>query len=645
MYCFSFCNGFPGLATAFADRSPVFCITSSPPLRDAETNALQGFHDQVVVAKPVTKFAHRVTNVEEIPRIVAYAFRAANTGIKGPVLIDFPIDVLFSPPQIHRISYGAVDVPFVDPPAPNPAALERLAEAWKNAKRPAIITGTGIGGADKEFVQLSEATNTPVFYSNKFSSPIAYSHELRGGPAGGLAALASNGEAADFVLLLGARTGFLLGGRTGAIIPSNAILAQVDLDGAEIGKMLPVQIGIVSDARIFCQHFVQKASFFPRNDSWIQACRSLSTTAPPFEKDPKVQPDGQIHPYHALSALMSSLPKDSIIMLDGGEAGQWAGMNVEKAQPKVAMTPPGYLGFLGNGWGYSIGAAIADPDRLIVNVHGDGSAGFHIQELDTIARFGLRVLTVVVNNYVWGMSVNGQDLIYEGKTDARPAVKLSKQCAYEVVAQGFGCRGAKVEKYEEIEGAVKEMCKEDGGRGLINLIVSVKPTSPATLGMVGATEDKNVSISLMVVLERSVCADVCNSGSWCHITTTYRDRSTKMCQKARRMGMCSKRNEYRGGSHANICLTFRLILLPLIHPFHSSYSSPGQSAIHSGQLRSRTFGTPCQAYLLSQLMSTASPLFSLSVATRSSSKPHMKIASQPREMETSGRLHSSLTSR
>jgi len=133
----------PGLATAFADRSPIICITSSPPLQDAETNALQGFHDQVVVARPITKFAHRITTVEEIPRIVAYAFRSANTGIKGPVLLDFPIDVLFTPPQMHRIAYGALSVPPVYSPAPDPASVDKLLEAWSKANRPAIITGTG----------------------------------------------------------------------------------------------------------------------------------------------------------------------------------------------------------------------------------------------------------------------------------------------------------------------------------------------------------------------------------------------------------------------------------------------------------------------------------------------------------------------
>ena len=454
---------------------------------------MQGFHDQVVVAKPITKFAHRVTNVEEIPRLVAYGFRAANSGIKGPVLIDFPIDVLFSPPEIDRISYGAVSVPPVYRPAPDPASLDRLLELWKAAERPVIITGTGVVGTGKVLTKLAETTHSPVFYSNKLSTPIPLSHELRGGPATGLAALAGK-EQVDFVLLLAARTGFLLGGRTGAIIPDNGVVAQVDLDSGEIGKSLPVELGIVSDVALFCEAFLAKASGtqLNRNDDWIKTCYSLNNSVSPFEKEKKVQPDNQIHPYHAMDAVMRSLPPDAIVMIDGGEVGQWAAMNVEKAKPHVVMVPPGYLGFLGNGWGYSIGAAVADPSRLVVNIHGDGSAGFHIQELDTIARFGLNVLTIVANNYVWGMSINGQDLVFEGKTNARPAVRLSKSCAFEVVAQGFNCAGAKVTEYEKIKPTIQELSK--AGPALLNLIVSVKPTSPATLSMVDVTEDPNVIV-------------------------------------------------------------------------------------------------------------------------------------------------------
>lgn len=347
------------------------------------------------------------------------------------MLLDFPIDVLFTPPQQHRIAYGALDVAPASPPGPDPTAIDRLLDAWRAAKRPVIITGTGVRGTDQVLTKLAESTNTPVFYSNKFSTPIASDHELRGGSATALAALAGK-EHADFVLLLGARTGFLLGGRSGAIIPNDATIAQVDLDGSEIGKSHAVHLGITSDAGLFCEAVVAKlsAGALDCRDSWIATCRGLSAGPSAYEKDDKVQKDGQLHPYHALSAVMKALPPDSIIIMDGGEAGQWAGMNVEQANPHVAIAATGYLGFLGNGWGYSIGAAIADPSRLVANLHGDGSAGFHIQELDTIARFGLKILTIVVNNYVWGMSINGQDLLYEGQTDARPAVHLSKACAY-----------------------------------------------------------------------------------------------------------------------------------------------------------------------------------------------------------------------
>lgn len=139
-----FSNGLPGLASAMADRSPVFCITSSPPLRDAETNTLQGFHQQDIVAKPLTKFAHRVTNAEEIPRLVAHAWRTAISGAPGPVLIDFPIDVLFTPPDLPRISWGAIARPALSKPAPDPTSIELTMAYLQKAERPCVITGTGM---------------------------------------------------------------------------------------------------------------------------------------------------------------------------------------------------------------------------------------------------------------------------------------------------------------------------------------------------------------------------------------------------------------------------------------------------------------------------------------------------------------------
>lgn len=121
-------------------------MTSSPPLRDSETNTLQGLHNQVVLSKPITKFAERVTNVSEIPRIVSLAWRTASTGTPGPVLIDFPIDVLFAPVQETDVSWGGITAPPVAMPGPDPIAVRDAVRMAREALRPVIIVGTGARG-------------------------------------------------------------------------------------------------------------------------------------------------------------------------------------------------------------------------------------------------------------------------------------------------------------------------------------------------------------------------------------------------------------------------------------------------------------------------------------------------------------------
>ena len=139
------------------------------------------------------------------------------------------------------------------------------------------------------------------------------------------------------------------------------------------------------------------------------------------------------------------------------------------------------------------GAAIAEPDKQIINLQGDGSAGFHIAELETYARHGLNILTVIANNYCWGMSQSGQELIYGKTTDARPAAKLSEVTAYETVAAGFGCKGARVDKYDDIEKAVKQLTGGQGA-GCINLVISEKPIVATTKAMIDNSEDPNVIV-------------------------------------------------------------------------------------------------------------------------------------------------------
>ncbi|KAH7021483.1 acetolactate synthase I/II/III large subunit [Microdochium trichocladiopsis] len=504
-----FANGYPGLATALADRSPIFVVTSSPPLRDAETNALQGFHDQVVLARPVTKFAHRATVVEELPRLVSHAWRIASAGAPGPVLIDFPVDILFTPPRFNAISWGSLDRQISSRPGPAPASVDELARLWKAAKRPVFITGTGaadtgrIGASQPILLQLAEATQTPIFWSSKFSLAIPHNHPLRGGPATGLAYLPYiQQERPDLLILLGARTGFLLGGRNGAIIPhKDCTLVQVDVDGGEIGRTLPVDLGIVSDVSEFVNTMAKKvaldAAFTTSRDrDWIKMTSSLKGLIHRrYGSDPKQGcPDDtgdRMHPYHGIKAVFEVVADhEPIVIGDGGECGVWAGDLIECAKPAHFLAATGYLGFLGNGWGYSLGAAVAHPDKLIVNVQGDGSAGFHIAELDTYARHRLKILTVVVNNYRWGMSIAGQDILYGESTPGRLLSSLSPVCRFDKVAEGFGGLGVRIDKADEVQAAVKQIVEDmaannDFTPGLVNLIVDTDPVTETTKSMVG----------------------------------------------------------------------------------------------------------------------------------------------------------------
>ncbi|EEH45869.2 uncharacterized protein PADG_02019 [Paracoccidioides brasiliensis Pb18] len=474
-----FSNGLPGLATALADRSPILCITSSLPLRDAESNSPQGIIDQIVVSKPLTKFAYRMTNPEDTPRIISHAIRVAMSGAPGPVLVDFPIDVFFSPVCQQLISWGSISSPLSFAPGPHTGAVEEAARLIGSAKRPAIIIGAGGNSsqeAGEQLTKLSQACGIPIFDTTKcMMSTIPPQFELYGGPAGKLAILPMMGkQRPDLIMLLGGRTGMYLGGRSGTIIPKeNCKLIHVDVDGAEIGRTLPVDLGAVSD---------------------VAHALSIKQLPTPFEQQPEVNPSSKrLHPYHALKHIFSAIEHGSIIILDGGEAALWAGEVLSLCSPSAVIKSTGNLGFLGNGFGYALGAAIAAPDRKVINLHGDGSAGFHFMELDTYKRFDLDIVTIVVNNYCWGMSSNGQELVYGEENSARPISSLSPLLEYDVVAKGMENASAKLEKIEDIEGVIRKMREVKGPR-CINLIVDDKPIHPLTAAMVGKTNDPNLVV-------------------------------------------------------------------------------------------------------------------------------------------------------
>ena len=377
---------------------------------------------------------------------------------------------------------------------------------------------------------MASTVSLPIFHSPKFSTGIPVTHPFHAGSALQLGILgATKKPHPDLIILLGARTGFLLGGRGGAVVPtSNCKIVQIDVDGSEIGRSEHVDLGIVSDIKLAIAALnseVQDAEKFQVPESWIRTALGLkSWRAPHNESEPKIdEKNGHLHPYHAVKTLYHYTPKGSVICIDGGEAGGWALQLLPEASASLSMVTTGYLGFLGNGWGYSLGAAVADRSKLVVNIQGDGSAGFHLAELDTYKKFNLRILTVIVNNSAWGMSQAGQEMIYGHLTSAKPASALRPETRYDILAQGFGMPGLLIdatlslpesplderrkswldlgpkgeEKWKKcLDGlgmAVDEIVHSEGP-GLIDLRVSPHPYQDSTKAMVGATQDPDVIV-------------------------------------------------------------------------------------------------------------------------------------------------------
>jgi len=353
--------------------------------------------------------------------------------------------------------------------------------------------------AHEQLSKLIAATGTPVFHGAKYRGFNLVDSRFDAGAARGLGALAATGKPRpDLIILLACRTGMYLGGRQGSVLPKEGCkYIQVDIDGGEIGRTQPIDCGIVSDLALALEALneeIEKRPAFKAPNDWLELAVSVQHRTPPMESDPVEITPGRMNVYQGVKKVLSSLEPGAIICLDGGESALWGADLAHHARPYLVLGALGYLVLLGNGFGYSLGAAIADPSRQVVNIQGDGSAGFHISEMDTYSRHGLNILTVVVNNYVWAMSIHGQELFYGDDHPARcvsqelfygddhPArcvSRLSPEAQYDQVASGWGATAVKVTTLEEIEPAVRSLSAADGP-ACLNLVVDDKPVHPVT---------------------------------------------------------------------------------------------------------------------------------------------------------------------
>ena len=443
-----FTNVLTAITSAWLDRIPVLFIAGAPPLRDVEKNVLQGGLDQVAMARPVTKWAGRATSADTAVRLTAHAIRTSLSGVPGPVYLELPIDVLFD--DAPASAAEGVSFARAAAPAPQAQALEAAIALLRQAKRPVVMAGTGavLSRSGEALAAFASRANIPVFTNVKAAGilPPGHSHAC-----GTFSDIARSKLAPDVVLLFGARTGMYTGGATG-IIPESAKLIQVDVDEREMGRERPADVGIVADCLLTAQALADAAVEWPTRTEFLAEARAARNWIRQRFDNLRGRPGAPVHPFQAVDALRGVIDENVLVISDGGDTSGWCEIGLsDLAGAPGSYASVGYLGNLGMHQGWGIAAQLAFPEKRIICVTGDGSLGFQIMEFDTYVRHQLPIVTIVLNNAAWGMSIAGQHAMWKGKD---LSVRL-RPTRYDLVAEACGGYGELVSDPGELEAAYR----------------------------------------------------------------------------------------------------------------------------------------------------------------------------------------------
>jgi acetolactate synthase-1/2/3 large subunit len=392
------------------------------------------------------------------------------------VLLDLPQDVLGA--QIDEASVVVPETILLDAPAAPPDRLvEETLKLLESAARPVIVAGTGAwqSGCETLLKHFAELSGIPVYSDFQAHGLLPSSHPLYGGTTHKLSDLTDATGRPDVVLALGLRFGLFTLGASDRLIPTSAKLIHVEIDAKEINRLRPAQIAIVAESHeMLCKLINHSTSIkWPDRKAWQRVIAQAKIDRRKRAADDLARATPPIHPYQAVTAIADALPKDSIVIGDGAEAYHWFNEVVRQETPGSYITH-GFLGDVGFGMGLSLGAQVAHPNRRVLCLAGDGAVGFNIAEFDTMVRFNLPIVVVVMNNRSWAASQHYQEAISGANRVTHTQLGGAR---YDEVAKGFGGFGAYVARIEDLAPALKAAF-ESGKPACVNIEIDVKPLPP-----------------------------------------------------------------------------------------------------------------------------------------------------------------------
>lgn len=439
-----------GIATAFMDSIPMVAITANVPDSLIGRDAFQEICITGVTL-PITKHNFFVNRIEDLEPALREAFKIANSGRKGPVLVDITKDVTAA--SIEYINKPPMELkPLPSIEKEDIASIVKLINA---AEKPVAYVGGGVVASDasKELVELLEKADIPAAYTLMAAGVIGYDNELNLGLVGMHGSVAANRamDQADLIIALGARFSDRV-----ALSPEKfgrkAKIVQVDIDRSEINKNVNVDKSCIGDVKEFLQQalplieYKKHEEWHERVAGWRSKERVVKTT------------ECKLHPHDIISKTCDMTDENTVYVTDVGQHQMWAAQFIKHNKAKKFITSGG-LGTMGFGYGAAIGAQLGCPKDRVIHITGDGSFHMNLNEACTAVSQNLPIITIIMNNKVLGMVYQWQTIFY-GKRYSNTTPE--RKTDFVKLAQAFGAEGYRAETPEEFEAAMEKALQAEG---------------------------------------------------------------------------------------------------------------------------------------------------------------------------------------
>ena len=430
------------IATAYMDSVPMVALTGQVKTFLIGNDAFQEV-DIIGITRPITKHSYLVKDVKDLARVVKEAFYLANSGRQGPVLIDLPVDVTMG--ECEEIIPPEVDLPGYKPTYEgNIRQIKIAAEVINNARRPVLYTGGGIIASDsaKELLELAEKGNIPVTTTLMGLGGFPENHNLSLGMLGMHGTVYANFAvtSSDILIAIGARFDDRITGKIDEFAP-NAKIIHIDIDPSSISKNIKVDIPVVGYAKNTLRELNKHISFVERRE-WFDKIKQWK------EENPLTYNNSGdlIKPQYVIEQIYEATNGEAIITTEVGQNQMWAAQYYTYTKPRTFLSSGG-LGTMGYGFPAAIGAQLGCPDKIVVDIAGDGSIQMNIQELSTAVRLNIPVKIAILNNGYLGMVRQWQELFYDKRYSG---VRLNGNPDFVKLAESYGAKGFLIEKKEDV---------------------------------------------------------------------------------------------------------------------------------------------------------------------------------------------------